>query len=257
MKVCKALIPAMLLAGSFAFAQSPLAGAWKFNPSKSQLTGGSLQFAAAESGGVQLTAGGQSYTFKTDGSDATTPFGEKANWTRIDDHSWQAVVKRGSTTLETDVYRVSEDGSMLTANYSGTKPNGDSFNDTEIFHRTAGTTGFLGTWKSEKISVSAPGGYEFKDNADGTITWSLPDYHATVILKVDGNDYTATGPTVPDQLTISLTAAGPRSFALVEKLKGKPIYKSTMTVSEDGRTLTDMGSAVGVEEPTTSVYDKI
>lgn len=257
MKAWKAVLPAMLLVSGLALAQSPLAGTWKFNPSRSQLTGGTLQFASADAGGIRLTTGGQSYTFRTDGSDTTTPFGATANWTQIDAHTWQAVVKRGAVNLETDVYRLADDGKTLLASYTGTKPNGDSFHDTEVFHRAAGSDGFLGTWKSEKVSVSSPGGYEIKDNGDGSITWSLPDYHATVTLKLDGNDYTAVGPTVPEQLTLSLTPSGPRSFELVEKLKGKAIYKSKMTVSEDGRTLTDQGSAVGVDEPTTSVYDKI
>jgi hypothetical protein len=104
--------------------------------------------------------------------------------------------------------------------------------------------------------VSSPTGYEIKDNGDGSLTWTLPDMKATVTLKTDGTEAMASGPTVPDGLTLSLTKSGPRSFTLVEKIKGKPVFKGTETVSEDGTTLTETGSAVGVNEPTTAVYDK-
>jgi hypothetical protein len=76
-------------------------------------------------------------------------------------------------------------------------------------------------------------------------------------LKTDGTDAPATGPTVPDGMTLSLTKTGPRSFTLVEKIKGKPIFKVTENVSADGKTLTETGSAVGVNEPITAVYDKV
>lgn len=105
--------------------------------------------------------------------------------------------------------------------------------------------------------MSSPTGYEIKDNGDGSLTWALPDLKATVTLKTDGAEASATGPTVPDGLTLSLTKTGPRSFTLVEKLKGKPIYKGKQTISADGKTLTEEGSSVGVNEPTTAVYDKV
>lgn len=256
MKTVTLILPAMLLVAGVALAETPLAGTWKFDAAKSKLTGETMKFASAGNGEMRLTAGAESYTFKDDGSDSATPFGETAIWTKQGDGSWQEVVKKGSMTLETDEYKISDGGKTLTVTSTGTKPNGESFNDTEVFQRMAGTTGLLGTWKSNKVEESSRTGYVIKDNGDGTITWELPDYKATVHLKIGGPAETATGPTVPEGLTLSMTKEGPRRFVVVEKLKDKPIWRGVMTVSADGHTLTEVGSAPGKNEPVTSVYEK-
>ncbi|HYK36882.1 hypothetical protein [Alloacidobacterium sp.] len=248
---------AVLLLTASALAQSPLAGTWKFNQEKSKITGDTMHFAPAPGDAVKFTSGGMSYTFKLDGSDTTTSMGNTAQWTKVDDNTWQAVLKKGSTLLSTDTLKLSADGKTLEYTAQGTKPNGDSFNDTSTYARTSGTKGFLGSWRNTKTTLSSPTGYEIKDNGDGSLTWALPDLKATVTLKTDGTEATPTGPTVPDGLTLSLTKTGPRNFTLIEKLKGKPIYKGKQTVSADGKTLTEEGSSVGVNEPTTAVYDKV
>jgi hypothetical protein len=239
------------------FAQSPLAGTWKFNQEKSKITGDTIHFAPAAGDAVKVASGGLSYTFKLDGSDTTTAMGNTAKWTKVDDNTWQAVETKGSTPLSTDTYKLSADGKSMDVTFQGTKPNGDSFHDTATYARIAGTKGFFGGWRNTKTNLSSPTGYEIKDNGDGTLTWSLPDLKATVTLKTDGTEAVPTGPTVPDGLTLSLTKTGARSFTLVEKMKGKPFYKLTQTVSADGKTLTETGGAIGVYEPTTSVYDKV
>jgi hypothetical protein len=206
---------------------------------------------------VRVASGGQSYTFKPDGSDTITPTGNTAQWKKIDDQTWQQIVKKGSTELVENTYKLSNDDKTMTLTSEGTKPNGDKFSDSSTYTRISGKKGFMGRWKSTKVDLNSAAGYEIKDNGDGTILWTLPDYQATVTLKPDGKGYPATGPTVLDGLTLSLTKTGSRSFSLVEKLKGKPLFKGTETVSSNGKTLTEVGSPVGVNEPATTVYDKV
>jgi len=253
----KITLAVALVVTTAAFAQSPLAGNWKFNPEKSKLTGDTIRFAPAGNELIRVTSGGMSYSFKLDGSATTTPMGNTAEWKKINDHTWQEVINKGSITLTTDTYKLAEDDKSINATFEGTKPNGDAFHDAATYTRVSGTKRFFGTWKSTKIDVSAPTGYAIKDNGDGTLTWTLPDIKATVTLKTDGTDAPATGPTVPDGLTLSLTKTGPRTFTLVERVKGKPIFKGTETVSADGKTLTEIGSSVGVNEPMTAVYNKV
>lgn len=248
---------AVLMLTITTLAQSPLAGTWKFNQEKSKITGDTMHFAPAPGDAVKFTAGGMSYTFKLDGSDTTTSMGNTAQWTKVDENTWQSVLKKGSTPLGTDTFKLSADGKTMVLTSQGTKPNGDSFSDSSTYARIAGTKSFYGGWRNTKTTLSSPTGYEIKDNGDGSLTWALPDFKATVTLKTDGTEAPATGPTVPDGLTLSLTKTGPRSFTLVEKLKGKPIYKGKQTISADGKTLTEEGSSVGVNEPTTAVYDKV
>ena len=78
-----------------AVAENPFAGTWKFDASKSKITGHTVTFTTESAGTIQVTAGGQSYSFKPDGSAAKTPFGDTVVWTKIDDSTWKAVYTEG------------------------------------------------------------------------------------------------------------------------------------------------------------------
>ena len=85
-KLCVAA--ALTFVTAVAVAENPFAGTWKVDYSKSKLTGGTITFAPAASGEIRMTAGGQSYSFKLDGSDAISPFGDTAQWTKVDDKTF-------------------------------------------------------------------------------------------------------------------------------------------------------------------------
>jgi hypothetical protein len=55
-----------------AVAENPFAGTWKFDASKSKITGHAVTFIAESAGRIQVTEGGQSYSFKPDGSASKT-----------------------------------------------------------------------------------------------------------------------------------------------------------------------------------------
>jgi hypothetical protein len=74
--------------------------------------------------------------------------------------------------------------------------------------------------------------------------------------KLDGKDYPATGPMWPAGWTCVVTKSGENGVALTWKKDGKDMYKSVLTASADGKTLTETGSAAGVNEKFTVVYDK-
>lgn len=43
---------------------------------------------------------------------------------------------------------------------------------------------------------------------------------------------------------------------MTEKLNGKPIFKLSFTISDDGKTLTETGGAIAVNEKFKAVYDR-
>jgi hypothetical protein len=239
-----------------AVAENPFAGTWKFDASKSKITGHTVTFTAESAGTIQITEGGQSYSFKPDGSASKTPFGDTVVWTKIDDSAWKAVYTKDSTVLDTDIWKLAADGKSAEVSSTGTKPNGDSFSESETFVRVTTGTGFLAKWKSTKVSSNAPDTRVIEANGDDGIIWNIPEIKASLALKFDGKDVAPTGPTVPDGLTLSATRISPMKFAIEEKMKGKVVWKGTNTVSADGKTLTQVGSPAGVSEPTTDVYQK-
>jgi hypothetical protein len=239
-----------------AVAENPFAGNWKFDASKSKITGHTVTFAVEPAGTIQVTEGGQSYSFKPDGSASKTPFGDTVMWTKIDGSTWKAVYKKDSMVLDTDLWKLAADGKTVEVSSTGTKPNGDSFSESETFARITPGTGFFAKWKSTKVSSNAPDTRVIEANGDDGIIWNIPEIKASLALKFDGKDVTPTGPTVPAGLTLSATRVSPRKFEIVEKMNGKVVWKGTETVSADGHTMTSVGSPAGVSEPTTDVYQK-
>ena len=67
------------------------------------------------------------------------------------------------------------------------------------------------------------------------ITLTLSAIKAACHAKWDGKDYPATGPTVPDGITLALSKSGPNSFKLVQKSKGKVLGVSTIILRPTAR----------------------
>jgi len=112
----------------------------------------------------------------------------------------------------------------------------------------------MGVWRSKSAAEASPSLLEFADNGPGGIAFILHQIDGKCLLKFDGRNYPATGPTVPDGLTLSASRTGDNSFEVTEKIKGKPIYKATYTVSADGKVLTVVRSPTRLVERTKAVY---
>ena len=247
---------AALSCATVAFAQNPFAGTWKVDYSKSHVTGDTITFSPEANGKVKFTSDNISYSFKTDGSAGTDPFGETERWTKENDNSWKQVSQVGSQTV-TDIFKVSDDGKTLTNTESGTKPNGDPINSSTSYTRVAPGKGIFGKWRSTKVSNDTPNTAQIDANGDNGIIWHIPQMKAEVNLDFNGKETTPTGPTVPKGLTLAATKTGPRSFKLIEKMNGKLLFTGRYTVSADGKTMTEYGHAPGAAAPTKVVFQKV
>jgi len=246
----------LLAAGTLAAADPPYAGKWKFNPAKSDFGETTVTYSQTPSGEMQVTAGGLSYTFKTDGKDYPAIFGTTAAWKQIDANTWETTDKLNGKVTGVDSTKLSADGKTLTIESKGAKPNGESFDDTTVYQRVSGGPGIAGKWKTKNFKMSSPGMMEFVPDGPDGLTMNILDQNATCKARFDGKDYPATGPQMPPNFTLALKKAGPRAFDMTVKNNGKAVFMSTYTVSADGKTLTETGSAVGVAEKYKSVYDK-
>lgn len=254
--IVSACLFAMVGTASLAAAESPFIGTWKLNQEKSHLTGSTLTFSPADNGMVRETEATGSYTFKTDGQPYQALFGDTNNWKQTGSHTWQTMVQRNGKPLGTDTWTVSADGRTLTDAWVGKLPNGKVNHETEVYKRTAGDSGLMGTWKSTSVKTNSPEMVEFAANGQNGITWILPSIKARLEAQFDGKDYVPTGPTVPKGLALAFTKTGPDSFRAIEKLNGKPLFKMNYKVSPDGKTLTAVSTSVNEYQPETAVYDK-
>jgi hypothetical protein len=234
----------------------PYAGRWKLNVAKSDFGETTATYAKAGADEMQFTMAGQSYKFKVDGKDYPSIFGRSSAWKQIDPNTWETVTKQDGTLIATDTTKLSADGKTLTVHSKGPKPAGGTFESTTVYERVSGGPGLEGKWKTKNVQTSAPTVLALTPSGSDGLTVSIPDFKINADLKFDGKDYPATGPGMPPGLTLAIKKTGPRSFDLVEKQNGKPLFNLSFEVSADGKTLTETGGPVGVNEKFKAVYER-
>lgn len=246
---------AALCVSSMALAGSPFDGSWRLNQAKSQIASDTLSFTDGGDGTLKYADNSESFSFKPDGSPFTSPSGTQRTFRRNTDGTYTSTATLRGVPLGRVTWNVSADGKTLMTEVRGTKPNGDWFDDTETYVRSSPGTGLVGAWKSTQVKLSSPNTITFLTNGED-LTLTVSAIKATCHGKWDGKDYPATGPTIPDGLTVSLTTEGPDGFKLVQKLKGKALDVSHFRIASDGKSMTAKGTDGEGKEPYTEVFDK-
>ena len=126
----------------------PFVGNWKLNPSKTRLTDDFKVVAAGAGKYTFIFQGTDSETIVADGTDQPGLSGLTFSVTIEDPHTWRLVRKKGDRKLLTAIWKLSEDGNTLHDAFSTPQPDGSTFTIGYVYRRTAGTSGFAGTWES-------------------------------------------------------------------------------------------------------------
>jgi hypothetical protein len=239
-----------------ATADLPYAGKWKMNPAKSDFGETTVTYEPLPSGEMQATATGQSYKFKMDGKDYPAWFGSDAAWKSLSPTSWQTTWKLKGKVLTTDTLTLSADGKTLTVNSKGTKPNGETIDDTVVSERVAGGPGLAGKWKTKNMKSASPSVLEFAPSGAGGLAFKIVDMGLSCDANLDGKDHPCSGPTLGPGWTVAFANQGARGVDMTVKNNGKLLFKMSYTVSADGKTLTENGTTTGTNEKTKVVYDR-
>jgi hypothetical protein len=243
-------------ATTLAATDSPFAGKWKMNPAKSDFGETTTTYEQLPSGEMQATAAGQSYKFKIDGKEYPAWFGSQATWKSLGPTSWQTTWKVNGKVLTTDTLTLSPDGKTLTVNSKGTKPNGEQIDDTAVSERVSGGPGLAGKWKTKNMKSASPSVVEFAPSGADGLTFKVVDMGMSCDAKLDGKDHPCSGPTLTPGWTVAFDNQRARDLDMTVKSNGKVMFKMSYTVSADGKTLTENGTAVGTNEKTKVVYDR-
>lgn len=246
----------LLVITSIAAAGLPYVGKWKMNPAKSDFGGMTVTFEQLPSGEMQATTAGESYKFKLDGKDYPAWFGSHAAWKSNNPTSWQTSWTMNGKPMVTDTLTLSDDGNTLTINSKGTKPNGEPIDDTVAYGRVSGGPGLAGKWKAQNMKSASPSLLEFATSGTEGLIYRVVDMGLSCEAKLDGKDYPCSGPMTGAGWTIAVTDKGPAGLAMTVKNAGKTLFNVTYTVSADGKTLTELGTAAATKENTKVVYDR-
>ena len=158
------LLVGCLITGPLWAADNPFEGKWKVNPSKSMLND-EMKVELAGANRYTITFGpDQTDTVVADGSDQPALSGTTLSITVKGPNSWEVTRKMKGRTLLTAHWTLSADGKTLNdaftqylpdgmTLFSQPLPNGSTLFLPYVYDRTAGDSGFPGTWDSESAKV--------------------------------------------------------------------------------------------------------
>jgi hypothetical protein len=273
-RIFQLLLVVGLATGTSWAAQDPFVGKWKVNPSKSKLND-EMKVEAAGANRYAITfAPGVVDTVVADGSDQPALSGSTLSITVKGPNRWEIIRKMKDRTLLTAYWTLSEDGKTLndaftqylpdgTTLFSQSLPNGSTLFLPYVYERTAGNSGFPGTWDSESAKVAA--GIELQIQpyeGDGLSLNGGPDSgpddaKMAKRMKFDGNDYPDLSPNGDTGSAYSGRRVNERSLEITEKSKGKITGTRHIELSKDLKTLTMTLHLVGQSRPKSIlVYDR-
>jgi hypothetical protein len=234
-------------------ADDPFVGKWKVNPSKSKLTD-EMKVEAVAANKYAITFGpGQVDTIIADGSDQPALQGSTLSLTVEGPDNWKVVRKREGRPIITALWTLSGDGKTLNDDFTAYQPGGSTIKMHYMYERTAGSSGFTGTWDSDS-----------KDQLNSVIELEIQPYQGDGLsfnsslfrangwaknLKFDGHDCPDEGPNAVPGAASSGRRASKLSLELTDKMQGRIAETRQIELSTDLETLTMSILPVGASKP--------
>jgi hypothetical protein len=235
---------------------SPFAGTWTMDVAKSHVTGDTFTYNKTATGYAYSNGGPVSYQFALDGNDYPTIPSESIACTETTPTSMVCVHKASGKIVSSGSRTLSADGSRYKTDFSVYRPDGTTGHEEEVFVRISGGPGFAGTWKDESAKFT-PSAWVIATPTATTFQMTRPSDKSSTAGATDGTPSPLMGPTVPPGATNSVLATSPTTWSYTIMLQGKVYAKGMMSVSADGKTLTDTSWVPGKEsEKEVDVYTK-
>jgi hypothetical protein len=251
----RALALGLCVCGLAVAADPPYAGKWKMNLAKSNFGESTITYEPAGGGAMKMTMDGQSYTFTPDGKEVKTPWGTTMSIKSIDAKTWSATETTNGKVSMAGTMKVSDDDKTLSMNAKRTKPDGGTSDESMTLTRVSGGHGLAGKWKMKNMNSSAPESLEITPQGADGVRIAIGGDGGVCNPKLDGKEYPAKGKMWPAGWSCAVTKAGD-GLDVRWRRDGKDMYKINWSASADGKTLTEKGSAAGVNETFTIVYDR-
>jgi hypothetical protein len=244
---------ALPLAAAVAVAQRPgFAGTWKLNYAKSLLGGMIYSLAKTPSGLIHYSGGGFDADFDLAGKEHLMPSGVAVIGRELSPTSWELTFKMSGKTFQTSHLTLT--GNTVTSVADVIGADGKTTQQKTTDTRVSGGPGFLGKWKAGDVAGAAITLKIAMDAANG-VTMTYPESQTTVTGNFDGKDYPQIQAGTATKFTNSFAKVG-KAIKVTGKLKGKVFTEEVYTLSADGKTLTDVSTAIATGEKTKAVFDR-
>jgi hypothetical protein len=249
------LLLACLWTGALWAVNDPFIGEWKLNPARSKLTD-QMKVESVGANKYVFDFGGGSETILVDGTDQPGNFGSTLSVTVEGPDTWKVIRKKDGRMLITATWKLSEDGNKLTDDFTGIEPNGSTFNLNYVYKRTAGSSGFAGTWESTSETVNSVFVLQVRPYEGDGLSFIDPSEEETKNVKFDGKDYPNLGPNVAPGSASSVRRVNEQTLEMTDKINGKVMDDQQIELSSDLKTLTMTVHTVGRSEPNILVFER-
>ena len=250
------LLVACLTTGTLWAADDPFVGKWRLNPSKSTLTDQMKVEAAGANKYALIFSGTDAETIVADGTDQPGLFGTTVSIIVEGPDTWKIGRKKDGRTLVTGIWKLSEDGKTLSDHYTENQPDGSTFSLDYVYTRTAGRSGFPGTWESMSEKVNSAFEFQIQPWEGDGLSFVTPAQHKTQNMRFDGKDYPDMGPDVVAGSALSGRRVNEHTLEMTDKIKGKVMNTRQISLSLDHKTLTMTVYPAGQTKPNILVFDR-
>jgi hypothetical protein len=245
-----------LAIGTLWAASDPLVGKWKLDPSQSKRIDLMRVAAAGPNKYNLIFNSGDVETVVADGTDQPGLFGTTVSITVAGPDNWKVVRKKDGRMLLMGNWNLSEDGKTLTDTYSSSQPNGSTSTVNFVYIRTAGQSGFPGSWEDQNQKVNSAFELQIQPYEGDGISIINPSEASTKSLKFDGKDYPRQGKYVAPGSMSSGRRVSERTLELTDKIKGRIADTQRIEVSPDLKTLTFTTHPSGQSKPNIFVFHR-
>lgn len=252
----RSLLVACLAAGALSAANDPFLGEWKLNPTKSKLIDVMKVESVAGNKYSFDFGGGSAETIAVDGTDQPGLAGTTLAVTIEGGDSWKVVRKKDGRILLTAFWKLSNGGNTLKDDYTEFAPDGTSSNVKYVYQRTAGTSGFAGTWEGSSETMNAVIVLKVQPYEGNGLSFINASEGATTNVKFDGKDYPKAGPNVTAGSTCTVRRVNEDTLEMTDKFNGKITSARQIQLSADRKTLTMTVHIPGRHEPDILVFER-
>lgn len=232
-------------AAASSWGQTAFDGTWRIKEDLSKITPKPIEFSVTN-GEYRCSSCNPKLDLKADGMDhpITSPYFDTMSVRVVDPRSIEIVSKKHGVTLFEQTFTVSPDGNTLSIRRKEQPPNGkepitSDSTATRVAEAPAGADKISGSWRINKMKASENDlltSYKYNGDEMRMTTPTGESYTA----KLDGKDYPAKGGFAYN--SVSLRRIDDHTIEETDKLNGKALQVWKMTVSADGKTMTQVAN---------------
>jgi hypothetical protein len=211
-------------------------GRWALNKTRSSLPKAAVVISKLSSGQFNIDNGTYVFTFKCDGKEYPTPLNRAISCIHFGDDQLKLTSIENNAIVKTALWKLSQDRKTLTIEttiFHGTKS--DSPTVSSYSRRNGSADGFDGSWGPSETRPQVI----LLNLDESELHFEIPGTGQHINLPLNGSEAIVSGPSVPSALTMKIIGKGPREFQTVTMFQGKDISMGSLTISPDGRSISE------------------